>query len=328
MKLSFLFFGNKPDQKWVLSRQMGIKYAIAKLAPELTGTLPPWDFNTLAASKQTFKDNGFELIGMEGDQFDMNRIKFGLAGREEDIQHYCQMLENMGKLGIRLLCYNFMAGIGWFRTNTMITARGGALVNGFEIEAAKQLPLTAAGIVTEEQIWENYAWFLERVLPAAEKAGVKLALHPDDPPVSPLRGIGRIFKSADDIRRALSMSDSEAHGLTFCQGTYTTMGEDVKALISEFGERKKIFFVHIRDVEGDRNNFRETFHDDGPTDMPDMLRAYRDAGFTGPLRSDHVPSMAGDDNTHHGYTINGSLFGIGYIKGIMDALEIKDEHEI
>ncbi|MCX2450153.1 mannonate dehydratase [Pedobacter sp. PLR] len=328
MKLSFLFFGNKPDQKWVLSRQMGIKYAIAKLAPELTSTLPPWDFDALAASKQIFKDNGFELIGMEGDQFDMNRIKLGLPGREEDIAHYCQMLENMGKLGIHLLCYNFMAGIGWFRTNTRINARGGALVNGFEIEAAQQLSLTEVGIVTEEQIWENYAWFLERVLPAAEKAGVKLALHPDDPPVSPLRGIGRIFKNANDIRRALSMSASEAHGLTFCQGTYTTMGEDVKALISEFGQRKKIFFVHIRDVEGNRNNFKETFHDDGPTDMPDMFRGYRDAGFTGPLRSDHVPSMAGDDNAQHGYTINGSLFGVGYIKGIMDALEIKDEHGI
>lgn len=328
MKLSFLFFGNKPDQKWVLSRQMGIKYAIAKLAPELTGTLPPWDFDALAASKQIFEDNGLELIGMEGDQFDMNRIKFGLPGREEDMQQYCQMLENMGKLGIYLLCYNFMAGIGWFRTNTAINARGAALVNGFEIEAAQQLPLTEMGVVTEQQIWENYSWFLERALPAAEKAGVKLALHPDDPPVSPLRGIGRIFKSADDIRKALSMSDSAAHGLTFCQGTYTTMGEDVKALISEFGQRKKIFFVHIRDVEGNRNNFKETFHDDGPTNMPDMFRAYRDAGFTGPLRSDHVPSMAGDDNTQHGYTINGSLFGVGYIKGIIDALEIKDEHEI
>lgn len=328
MKLSFLFFGNKPDLKWELSRQMGIKYAIAKLAPELTDTLPPWNFEALAASKQIFKDNGFKLIGMEGDQFDMNRIKFGLPGREDDIQHYCQMLENMGKLDIRLLCYNFMAGIGWFRTNTTIKARGGALVNGFDIQAAQQLSLTWAGVVTEEKIWENYAWFLERVLPAAEKAGVKLALHPDDPPVSPLRGIGRIFKNADDIRRALSLSSSEAHGLTFCQGTYTTMGEDVKALISEFGQRKKIFFVHIRDVEGDRNSFKETFHDDGPTDMPDIFRAYRDAGFTGPLRSDHVPSMAGDDNEQHGYTINGSLFGVGYIKGIMDALQIKDGHEI
>lgn len=322
MQLSFLFFGNKPDQKWALSRQMGIKCAIAKLAPELTGSLPPWDYDSLATSKQIFKDNGLALIGLEGDQFNMDRIKLGLPGREEDVQRYCQMLENMGRLNIRLLCYNFMAGIGWFRTHTAIEARGGAWVNGFDIQTAQELPLTAAGLVTEEQIWKNYTWFLERVLPAAERAGVKLALHPDDPPVSPLRGIGRIFTNANGIRKALSMADSDFHGLTFCQGTYTTMAEDVKALITEFGRAGKIFFVHIRDVEGNSENFKETFHDDGPTDMPDMLKAYREVGFTGPLRSDHVPSMDGDDNTQHGYTVNGSLFGIGYIKGMMDALKI------
>ncbi len=327
MKLSFLFFGNKPDLKWTLSKQMGIKYAIAKLTPELTDTLPPWDFDSLAASKQIFTDNGLKLIGLEGDQFDMNRIKFGLPGREDDIQRYCQMLENMGKLGIGLLCYNFMAGIGWYRTNTTINARGGALVNGFDSRAVQEQPASGTNVATEGKMWENYAWFLEKVLPVAEQAGVKLALHPDDPPVSSLMGISRIFKSADDIRRALSLSSSEAHGLTFCQGTYTTMGEDVKALISEFGLRKKIFFVHIRDVEGDRNNFKETFHDDGPTDMPDLFNAYRNAGFTGPLRSDHVPTMAGDDNEQHGYTTKGSLFGVGYIKGIMDTLQIKDEYE-
>lgn len=322
MKLSFLFFGNKPDEKWELCQQMGVKYAVAKLAPELTGDLPPWDYESLAASKRVFAENGFELIGMEGDQFDMNRIKFGLPGREADVQQYCTMLENMGRLGINLLCYNFMAGIGWFRTHEAIAARGGALVSGFDAETARQLPLTTAGVVTEAQIWENYAWFLERVLPAAEQSGVKMALHPDDPPISPLRGIGRIFINAAGIRKALSLSDSSAHGLTFCQGTYTTMGEDVKALIEEFGQSNKIFFVHIRDVAGNKENFKETFHDDGPTDMPAMLQAYQEVGFDGPLRSDHVPSMLGDDNTQHGYAINGSLFGVGYIKGMMDTLKI------
>jgi len=216
-----------------------------------------------------------------------------------------------------------MAGIGWYRTNAAIEERGGALVSGFDLQESNKQPLTEFGIVPEDKIWENYRWFLERVLPAAEKAGVKLALHPDDPPVSPLRGIGRIFTNAEGIRKALSLSQSPSHGLTFCQGTYTTMGENVKKLIQEFGKEGKIFFVHIRDVEGSSENFRETFHDNGPTDMVEMFRAYKSIGFNGPLRSDHVPTMAGESNSQHGYAMKGNLFGLGYMKGIMEALEIE-----
>ena len=321
MKLSFLFFGNKPDEKWVLARQMGISHAIAKLAPELTGDLPPYDFEALKRSKEIFAEKGFDLIGMEGDQFDMTRIKLGLDGRDEDLEKYARMLENMGKLGIDLLCYNFMAS-GWFRTNTHIEERGGATVSGFNAREAEKLPLTVHGEIPAERIWENYAYFLEKVLPAAEKAGVKLAMHPDDPPVPTLRGIGRIFISAEAARKALSLADSPSHGLTFCQGTYTTMGEDVRSLIHEFGKAGKLFFVHIRDVEGGPEQFRETFHDNGPTDMVDMFRAYQEVGFDGPLRSDHVPTMAGESNQQHGYEMKGNLFGIGYMKGIMDALKI------
>ncbi|MEO7766005.1 MAG: mannonate dehydratase, partial [Ferruginibacter sp.] len=111
-------------------------------------------------------------------------------------------------------------------------------------------------------------------------------------------------------------------GLTFCQGTYTTMGENVKELIKEFGNESRIHFVHIRDIEGNVNAFRETFHDNGPTDMVAMFNAYKSIGFNGPLRSDHVPTMAGESNQHHGYAMKGNLFGIGYIKGIMEALSI------
>jgi mannonate dehydratase len=322
MKLSFLFFGNKPDEKWSLARQMGISYAIAKLAPELTGALPPWDFESFKNSKEIFEEQGFNLYGLEGDQFDMNRIKLGLEGRDEDIELYCRMLENMGKLGLKLLCYNFMAGIGWYRTTKNIPERAGAWVNGFDSSLADAEPLTEFGSVAAEKIWENYKYFLQRVMPVAEKWNVKMALHPDDPPVPVLRGIGRIFINADATRKALGLSASPSHGLTFCQGTYTTMAEDVKSLIHEFKHR--IFFVHIRDVQGNRYNFHETFHDNGPTDMVEMFRTYKAIGFDGPLRSDHVPTMAGESNEHSGYEMKGNLFGIGYMKGIMEAVGIKE----
>jgi mannonate dehydratase len=143
--------------------------------------------------------------------------------------------------------------------------------------------------------------------------------------VPTLQGIDRVFISADALRKALALSNSPSHGLTFCQGTLRTMGEDLPALIKEFGRRGKIFFVHLRDVEGHPQHFRETFHDNGPTDMPAMLQCYRNAGFSGPIRSDHVPTMAGEKNANAGYEMKGNLFGIGYIKGIMDTLRIPHE---
>lgn len=322
MKLSFLFFGNQPDEKWILARQMGIYYAIAKLAPDLTSQPAIWDFDSFRRTHDIFAENGFQLIGLEGDQFDMTRIKLGLPGRDEDLDHYRQMLDNMGRLGVRLLCYNFMA-TGWYRTHKDVPERAGALVTGFDYATARHEPLTQYGEVSQEQIWENYAYFLENVLPTAEAAGIQMAMHPDDPPVPVLHGIGRIFINADATRRALSLSDNPAHGLTFCQGTYTTMGENIPVLINEWKDR--IRFVHIRDVTGTPTNFRETFHDNGPSDMVAAFRTYRDAHFAGPIRSDHVPTMAGEDNRAHGYEMKGNLFGIGYMKGIMDALTIPTE---
>lgn len=317
MKLSFLFFGNKPDEKWQLCKQMGIDDAIAKLAPELTGMPSIDDYESLATSKKVYEANGFNLIGLEGDQIDMTRIKLNLEGKEADIEKYCSMLENMGRLGVKLLCYNFMYP-GWYRTHKSLPERGGATVSGFSYEAALKEPISKYAPISETQLWENYQYFIEQVMPVAEANGVKMALHPDDPPISPIHGISRILTSADAIRKALSFSNSPSHGLTFCQGTYTTMGEDVEALIYEFAQR--IHFIHIRDVTGTPENFRETFHDNGPTDMFKLMKAYKAIGFDGPLRSDHVPTMAGENNEHVGYEMKGNLFGIGYIKGLMDAL--------
>lgn len=226
----------------------------------------------------------------------------------------------MGRLGVGFICYNFMY-TGWYRTHKALQERGGALVSGFSYEAALKEPDNKYAPVSESKIWENYQWFIDQVMPVAEANGVRMALHPDDPPISPVNGIGRILTSATAIRKALSFSDSPSHGLTFCQGTYTTMNEDVESLINEWGGQKKIFFVHIRDVIGTPTKFRETFHDNGPTDMFAMMKAYKQIGFEGPLRSDHVPTMAGESNKHAGYEMKGSLFGIGYIKGLMDAVE-------
>ncbi|MDA3798112.1 MAG: mannonate dehydratase [Kiritimatiellae bacterium] len=307
-----------PDIKWELASQIGVKYAITKAAPELTGKLPPWNFDVLKGISENFADAGFKLYGLEGDEFDMSRIKLGLPGRDEDIEKYHMMLRNMGHLEIPLMCYNFMAGIGWYRTSVNLPERGGALTSGFNMN---DVPKDTELIVTEEQMWNNYEYFIKAVLPVAEEAGVKMGLHPDDPPISPLLGYSRIFTSAEAFRKAMALSDSPSHCITFCQATFKTMGENVFEIIPEFA--KRIAFLHFRDVRGDKSCFRETFHDNGPTDMAAFLKVCDDSGLDVIIRPDHTPSMAGEDNSNPGYEMQGNLFAVGYMKGLMDALGIK-----
>ena len=316
------FLPARPDERWALARQVGVTHAITKLHPDLTGENGPWDMDVLHAAKRRFEEAGFTLIGLEGDQIDMSRIKQGLPGFEEDLEQYRHMIRNMGELGIGLLCYNFMVAIGWFRSQTRVAERGGAMVTGFDINDLPADPPPGIATISEREVANNYERFIRAVLPVAEQAQVRMALHPDDPPVSPIRGIGRIFTSAEGIRSALSLAASRWHGVAFCQGTFATMGEDLPALAGEFAAREKLFFVHFRDVRGNPDRFVETFHDNGPTNMPAMIRRYADLGFDGPIRVDHVPTMAGEENAEPGYGARGRLFAVGYLKGILDALNI------
>ncbi len=314
------FLPAREDRSWTLARQVGITHAIVKCAPELTGLNPPWDPTTIATIQTRFADAGFTIAGFEGDQMDMRRIKLGLDGRDEDLARYRTMLYNMGQFGIPLLCYNFMATFGWCRTHVAVPTRGGALTNRFQRAALDLAPVPEADRVSEEKLWSNYKYFIHAVLPAAEKADVQMALHPDDPPLSPLRGVGRIFTSPAAFDLAMMLSDSPSHRITFCQANFLAMGCDVSAVARRLAPR--IAFVHFRDILGTAENFTETFHDDGPTDMPAMLKLYSEIGFRGPIRVDHVPSLAGEEDLPHGYAYLGRLFAVGYMKGIMDTAGI------
>jgi mannonate dehydratase len=196
------------------------------------------------------------------------------------------------------------------------------LLSEFDNSEAQKQGLTEWGAVAEEKVWGNLEYFLKAVIPLAEQAGMNMALHPDDPPLSPLRGIGRILTSADHFRRVLNMVPSPVSGITFCQANFKLMGEDIAALAREWCAQKKIFFVHFRDVEGTRERFRETFHDNGPIDLARMLRIYHECGFEGPLRPDHAPTLDGESNDKPGYAMGGKVLAIGYMKGAMDAAGI------
>lgn len=212
--------------------------------------------------------------------------------------------------------------LNWFRTHMAIVNRGGATVTGFDIEDVRNAPDTWAGKISKERLWSTLEGFLQEVIPVCEEADVNLALHPG----RPARGRADGHLPHPDQRRGLCTGsspsyDSPRNGMTFCQGCFATMGEDVPAAIRHFGAQKKIYFVHFRDIQGDKYRFNEAFHDDGITDMYEAMRAYYEVGFDGIARPDHVPTLVGEDNANPSYGLMGNLFAVGYIKGLMESVE-------
>ena len=327
------------SQRWTLMKQCGVEGAVGgiTLRPKLDAEPEeqPWSYTSLAKAKAAYEAAGIPLEVIES-RPPMEKIKLGLPGRDEEIEVVCELLRNMGKLEIPVWCYAWMPILGVMRTSRSISSRGGAHVSGFDLEVLESqgnpaerpihnidgVPITEqenpAASVTEEQQWANLKYFLERVVPVAEEANVKLALHPDDPPLSPIRGIARIMSSVENYQKLVDLVQSPMNGIGLCQGNFTLMTDDLPSVIRHFGEQKKIHFLHIRDVVGQPDKFEEAFHDDGKTDLVACLRAYRDIGFDGVCRPDHYPKM-GDDQfgDEHGIA---RLFAVGYLKGLREAV--------
>lgn len=313
-------FSQYPNATWSLAKQLGVTHAVSNVPIDADGKFTA-DFMSLLRQKQRFADGGLDLQVLETAFPWAHHAKIGGPNAEAEIETCCELIRNMGKVGISVACWNWMAVLNWMRTSTTIPSRGGALVTGYDHALLAEAPETEAGAVAEETLWQNLEAFLKIVVPVAAEAGVKLALHPDDPPISPIRGIGRILTSPDNLAKAIDLVPSPNNGLTFCQGSISTMNADIPAEIRRFGKRGAIHFVHFRDVVGTPARFQEAFHDDGQTDMWQAMRAYLEVGFSGPMRPDHVPTMAGEDNSAPGYEVLGRLFAIGYIKGLVEGVE-------
>jgi mannonate dehydratase len=305
-----------------LAVQAGVTHAIGRVVTVLKDVPRTEYAKALAGIRREFNAAGLVVAGVESHPVPAEKIKLGLPGRDEEIENYIAVIRALAENEVPLLCYNWMAGLGWYRTSVDLPERGGALVSEFNQEDADRQGLTEFGQVSEATIWANLEYFLRAVMPVAEECGIQMALHPDDPPISPLRGIGRILTTADAFRRVLSLHPGPANGITFCQANFQLMGEDVKALVREWCAAGRIRFVHLRDVEGTRERFRETFHDNGPTNLAGILKHYHEAGFSGPMRPDHAPTMRGEANDRPGYAMQGKILAIGYMKGAMDAYGI------
>jgi mannonate dehydratase len=327
IELAEIVGSDRPQPYWRILKQIGVDSAVGLLPRSVARNLGgvhgwtgerAWDYGPLALYKRYLEDAGLKLTVIE-DCPPMDAVRLGRDGRDAQLEDVCTLIRNMGRLGIPVLCYNWMPVLGVQRTSTARPGRGGAHVTAYEHSWFDDAPLTAAGTVGESELWAALEWFLTRVVPVAEEAGVRLAMHPDDPPISPVRGIARIMSSVGGFQRLIELVPSPVNGITLCQGNFTLFSDDLPATIRTFGGQGKIFFVHFRDVVGTPRSFVETFHDEGQTDMAACIRAYRDVGYDGPLRFDHTPMLEGE-SAAPGASSMGPLFAIGYIKGLIDAV--------
>lgn len=311
------------DENLQLAAQCGVTDVVARY--------PGPDIGELRALQQRIESFGLTLSVIEGG-LPLEDIKLGCDdGTELEALKTC--VRQLGEVGIPLVCTNFMAGTDWVRTRLDAPERGGALVTEFsleEVEKAISLDGRRGSVpdassvrdiesITAETLWANLERMLNEVIPVAEEAGVTLAMHPDDPPLPELAGKARILNSVESFERLVSLVPSERNAICFCQGTFAEMGCDIPATIRRLGPH--IRYVHCRDVRGTAESFAETFHDNGPTDMVEAFRAYREIGFDGPIRPDHVPQLVSEDDGEPGYTMLGRLFAYGYLRALMQATE-------
>ena len=245
-----------------------------------------------------------------------------LAGdrRQEQMDNVCRTIENMGQAGVPILGYYFsIASVqGHWRSYDGGGGRAGCDIKSFDIDRIPDMPDHRAAPVAVDEMWERLAWFLERAVPVAEAAGVRLAAHQDDPPIETLQGTGRLLTSHDAMQRLIDLVPSPSNGLEFCQGTVAEMGTDtVVDAVKRFAGQGKIFYVHFRNIVGQLPRFDEVFIDEGDVDMFAAMQAYCDAGFDGVLIPDHCPVMHGTV----GYRYRGMAFSLGYMRALLQMVD-------
>ncbi|MDA1190552.1 MAG: mannonate dehydratase [Candidatus Poribacteria bacterium] len=341
MKLGLgIYAGMATDDNLQFARQLGVTRIVQHLPGAETfpsATSGVWSYEDLKALVDLIDRNGLKLEAIENfDPAHWSDILLDGPRKEAQMANLQQTIRNMGRAGIPTMGYYFsLAGV-WGRVHGPY-ARGGAESVGYiEAEAPEQKPIPKGevwgrrydpdapdgdiGEVTHEQMWSRIEYFLENLVPVAEEAGVRLAAHPDDPPLPVLRGTARLITHPDFYDRLLSIKPSHYNAIEFCQGTVSEMvGSDVYGAIRKYAGQN-IAYVHFRNVVGKVPNYREVFIDEGDVDMYDALTAYKEVGYDGVLIPDHTPRTKCSAPWHAGMA-----YALGYIKATMRALDIDIE---
>ncbi|MHB0874601.1 MAG: mannonate dehydratase [Anaerolineae bacterium] len=320
---------NAGEDDMQLARQLGVEWVMTGLDRPEDHTL-----DNYVALKQRFADGGLKVFRLHNHScHNMEAVTLNLPGREDKIEEYLAYIRLLGAAGIHYATYAHMANGIW--STAAEPVRGGALARSFHFDRATtgfwpgrtwSAPLSHGRRYSEDELWENYTYFIRRVVPVAEEAGVYIGIHPDDPPVYDLGGVPRcVFGTFEGYRRAIEMADSANVGVCLCVGCWLEggplMGKDVVETIRYFGSRRRLFKVHFRNVtEPMPAGFVETLLDDGYGDMHGVMRALQEVGFDGAVISDHLPSLVGGRRTAEAYAI-------GYMTALRQAVEAEGRRE-
>lgn len=307
--------------------ELNLKLASQVGATDIVATYPGLDRETLLGRQKEVQKHGLTISCIERL---IPTLKFvhNLPGADEQIEGFKTLIRNMDAAGIRTLSYSWMPDDDWQRTTIEAVERGGASTTAFNLsdfDAAKvptdtgfALPEDFSG-TPADGLWENLESFLKEVIPVAEQCGVKLALHPDDPPIDNLNGQDRIITTPEAMQRVVGLVSSDSNGLCFCQGSFASRGGiDIPSAIEKLAPH--ITMAHFRDVTGELPSFKESFVDNGKTDMVACMEAYLNCPNDFVIRPDHVPTLAGEGADNPGYKTLGRLHAIGYMQGLVHSL--------
>jgi mannonate dehydratase len=342
MKMTFRWFGDSDPVSLAYIRQIPGIYGIVSAVYDVpVGEVWPIERIQQLKSRIEAHDLKFELVESVPVHED---IKLGKPSRDRLIDNYITTLRNLAACGLKVVCYNFMPVFDWTRTALEKRLPDGSTTLAFDMDVIEHIdlgegidlpgwnssyqPAELRAVLAEyaaidtETLWRNLEYFLRRVIPAAESAGIRMAIHPDDPP-RPIFGLPRIVKNREDLRRLLAIVDSPANGLTLCAGSLgADCGNDIVAMVREFAGRGRIHFAHLRNVKvNERGDFHETAHssESGSLDMGAIVRAYHDAHYDGYVRPDHGRMIWGETG-RPGYGLYDRALGAVYLNGLWEGI--------
>ncbi len=342
MKMTFRWYGEDdpvtPEKIRQIPGMTGIVSAVYDIP---VGEV--WEYDRIMKLKNTVEAAGLELSVIESVPVHED-IKMGCGNRDRYIENYCTTLRNLAKAGIDCVCYNFMPVFDWTRSDLDYKLADGSSALRYDNETVLKMDpvkgelslpgwdssytkdemkslLEAYSHISEEDLWNNLKYFLDRVIKTAEEVKVKMAIHPDDPPWG-IFGLPRIITCRKNIERFLKLYDSPYNGLTLCSGSLgASPDNDIADMVHAFADR--IHFAHIRNIKitGDRC-FEEAGHktECGSLDIFEIIKAYHDEGFDGYIRPDHGRMIWGEKG-RPGYGLYDRALGAVYINGIWEALE-------
>lgn len=359
MKMTLRWYGSKADKVTLKQiRQIpGVTGVITALYDIPAGEV--WPIERIRALKEEVEKEGLKIEGIESVNVHED-IKLGTPEAERYIENYKQTLKNLGEVGINVVCYNFMPVFDWLKTDlAKVLADGsntlsydndvmskidpakifeeinensnGFVLPGWEPERTPEIKrlLEIYKDVDEEDVWKNLETFLKEVVPVAEHYGIKMAIHPDDPPWS-IFGLPRLITNKENLERFINLVDSPSNGLTICTGSLgANPDNNMPEIIRYFGAKGRVHFGHVRNIKiHEFGKFDEVAHltSAGSLDMFEIMKAFYDIGFEGPIRPDHG-RMIWDETGRPGYGLYDRALGATYLNGLWEAIERMDSRK-